>query len=133
MVERAVERELHAAVAQFLRLALRPPTTWTTFPAGGGGLDRGRLLARLGLRPGWPDIQVLHPAPATADGCGRVIVVGLELKTLVGRQSQSQRAIEDEFAAVGALYTLCRSIEDVHAALTAAGVPVYAAPLAAVS
>ena len=50
------ERELHAAVAQFLRLALRPPSTWTTFPAGGGGLERGRTLARLGLRPGWPDM-----------------------------------------------------------------------------
>jgi hypothetical protein len=29
-----------------------PPTTWTTFPAGGGGLERGRMLARLGLRLG---------------------------------------------------------------------------------
>jgi hypothetical protein len=47
-----LERDLHAAVADYLHLALRPPTTWTTFPAGGGGLQRGRLLARLGFRPG---------------------------------------------------------------------------------
>jgi hypothetical protein len=62
------ERELHAAVAQFLRLALRAPTTWTTFPAGGGGLERGRMLARLGLRPGWPDILVVHSAPTRSAG-----------------------------------------------------------------
>src|SRR5262245_24536787 len=59
--DRDQERDLHAAVADFLRLALRPPTTWTTFPAGGGGRARGRMLARLGLRPGWPDVLVLHP------------------------------------------------------------------------
>jgi hypothetical protein len=49
------ERDLHAAVADYLHLALRPPTTWTTLPAGGGGRGRGRMLTRQGLRPGWPD------------------------------------------------------------------------------
>jgi hypothetical protein len=41
--------------------------TWTTFPAGGGGLERGRLLARLGLRLSFPStrfnvIQVPGPS-----------------------------------------------------------------------
>jgi hypothetical protein len=120
------ERELHADVARFLRLALRSPTTWTTFPAGGGGLERGRMLARLGLRPGWPDILVLHPASrATDDGHG-AILVGLELKTESGRQSQAQRAVEAEFAAARASYALCRSIDDVQGALRQAGVPLFA-------
>lgn len=121
------EREMHAAVAQFLRLALRPPTTWTTFPAGGGGLERGRMLARLGLRPGWPDILVMHPAPTEIEGCRRVILVGLELKTEVGRQSVVQRGVEADFGAAGATYALCRSIDEVQAALARAGVPVFAA------
>ena len=120
------ERSLHAAVAQFLRLALRPPTTWTTFPAGGGGLERGRLLARLGLRPGWPDILVLHPAPAAVDGGRRAIVLGLELKTETGRQSPAQRCVAADFDAAGAAYLLCRSLDDVQAALLRAGVPVAA-------
>lgn len=120
------ERELHAAVAQFLRLALRPPTTWTTFPAGGGGLERGRMLARLGLRPGWPDVLVLHPAPTEIEGCRRCIMIGLELKTPIGRQSQVQRGVEADFAAAGASYALCRSIDDVAEALARAGVPLYA-------
>lgn len=120
------ERELHAAVAQFLRLAVRPPTTWTTFPAGGGGLERGRMLARLGLRPGWPDILVMHPAPTETEGCRRVILVGLELKTEIGRQSVVQRTVEADFAGAGATYALCRSIDDVQAALARAGVPIFA-------
>jgi hypothetical protein len=115
------ERELHAAVAQYLRHAVRAPTTWTTFPAGGGGLERGRMLARLGLRPGWPDLQVLHPRAG-----GGVILVGLELKTDRGRQSAVQRAVEADFSAAGAVYALCRSLDDVEGALTGAGVPVFA-------
>lgn len=120
------ERELHAAVAQFLRLALRPPTTWTTFPAGGGGLERGRQLARLGLRPGWPDILVLHPSPTEIEGCRRVILIGLELKTEIGWQSIVQRGVEADFAAAGATYALCRSIDHVADALVRAGVPLHA-------
>lgn len=120
------ERELHSAVAQFLRLALRAPTTWTTFPAGGGGLERGRMLARLGLRPGWPDILVMHPAPTEIEGCRRAILIGLELKTPIGRQSQVQRGVEADFTGAGATYALCRSIDDVCAALGRAGVPLFA-------
>jgi len=33
----------------------------------------------------------MHLAPTTVDGCRSVILVGLELKTEVGRQSQAQR------------------------------------------
>lgn len=102
-----LERELHAAVADHLRWALRPPTTWTTIGHGGGELERGRLLARLGLKPGWPDLLVLHPAPTAIDGCRRVIVLGLELKTQVGKQSLVQSAVEAGFAAAGATYALC--------------------------
>lgn len=122
----AHERELHAAVAGFLSLALRAPTTWSTFPAGGGGLERGRMLARLGLKPGWPDILVLHPAPATVDGCRSAIILGIELKTGTGLQSTAQRTVEGEFGAAGAGYVLCRSLTDVATALTAAGVPIFA-------
>jgi hypothetical protein len=127
------EQALHATVAQFLHLALRPPTTWSTFPAGGGGLQRGRILARLGLRAGWPDILVLHPTPTEIEGRKRTIVLGLELKNHIGRQSQVQRAIEADFAAAGATYFLCRTVEDTYAALRAAGVPMHAIPLGAAS
>jgi hypothetical protein len=127
------ESDLHGAVAQFLRLALRRPTAWTTFPAGGGGLKRGRMLARLGLRPGWPDLLVMHPTPLTNQGNRHAIVLGIELKTEVGRQSLVQRAIEAEFAAAGAGYAVCRTIDGVYAALIGAGIPVFAVPMAVAS
>ena len=60
-------------------------------------------------------------------------MVGLELKTPVGRQSQEPRAIEADFAAAGASYAVSRTIDDVHGALRAAGVPVHAMPMAASS
>jgi hypothetical protein len=113
------ERELHAAVAQLLRWILRPPTFWTTFPAGGGGLEHGRMMARLGLRAGFPDIIVFHPSLLGH----HTIVVGLELKTEIGRQSGAQRDVERDFTATGAIYALCRSIDDVQAVLRSAGVP----------
>lgn len=115
------ERELHAAVADFLRLAVRPPTLWTTIGHGGGGLERGRMLARLGLRRGFPDILVLHP-----DYGGTTLVLGLELKTAIGKQSAAQREIEQAFAACEANYALCRSIDDVAQALRDAGIPMHA-------
>jgi len=115
------ERELHAAVADFLRLAVRPPTLWTTIGHGGGGLERGRLLARLGLKPGWPDILVLHPI----DDSG-TLVLGLELKTAIGKQSLVQHGIEAAFAACEANYAVCRSIDDVARALVKAGIPMRA-------
>jgi hypothetical protein len=89
---------------------------------GGGGLERGRMLARLGLRPGWPDVQVMHPVPAAA-AC---LLLGLELKTPIGRQSLVQKQVEADFAAAGAVYRLCRSIDDVERVLRMVGVPVYA-------
>jgi hypothetical protein len=97
-----------------------------TFPAGGGGLERGRMLARLGLRPGWPDILDVHPAPTAIEGRRHVILVGLELKTEIGRQSVVQFGVEADFIAAGATYALCRSIDDAAEALTKAGVPLHA-------
>jgi hypothetical protein len=84
------------------------------------------MLARLGLRPGWPDILVLHPAATNVDGCRSVILVGLELKAAIGRQSGVQRGVETDFAAAGATYGLCRSIDDLLAILQRAGVSLFA-------
>ncbi len=49
--------------------------------------------------------------------------LGLELKVEAGRQSLVQKQVEADFAAAGQPDALCRSIDDVHAALVAAGIP----------
>ena len=111
------EAQLHRAVAQFLRRALRPPTTWTTMPAGGGGRIRGAQLKAMGLQPGWPDIIVLDSGPN---------VIGIELKVKKNDQSPAQRMIAQAFKDVQAWYILCRSVEEVEKALRFCKVKLYA-------
>lgn len=125
----ATEAALHAQVAAFLRVALRPPTIWTTIGHGGGGRVRGARLKAMGVAKGWPDILVMSPVGGNGDE--RLNVVGLELKTKVGRQSQEQRHIEFAFADLGAWYILCRSVEDVERALRFCKVPLHATTLRA--
>jgi hypothetical protein len=56
------EERLHLAVAQFLNLALKPPTLWSTIHHGARVSVRERFLVkRKGARAGLPDVLVLHP------------------------------------------------------------------------
>lgn len=116
------EAALHRAVAGFLRAALKPPTIFTTFPAGGGGRVRGAQLKAMGLAKGFPDLIVVHPALHP----GFSLVVGLELKAGRGRLSPEQVAMRGAFGRAGAFYFVCRSVEDVEAALWEAQVPLHA-------
>jgi hypothetical protein len=114
------EDALHQAVANLLDGILLPPTQWVTFPAGGYALSASAAarLARIGLKPSWPDIQIISD--------GRFY--GLELKTRTGVLSKSRevrtrwggtrtvmgqvemlRALE----AAGARVAVCRSVDDV--------------------
>jgi hypothetical protein len=117
---RRPEQALHLAAAQYLRLALRPPTVWSTFPAGGGGRVRGAILKAAGMAPGWPDILVLHPAEVGT------IVCGLEIKAGRGRPSPAQLAMAAQFSDADAAYEFCWSLEDVQHALRTNGIPVHA-------
>lgn len=109
------EAALHRAVAAYLRVALKPPTIWTTIGHGGGGRVRGAQLKAMGVQPGWPDIIVIGQA-----GSNR-FTVGLELKAPKGVQSAEQKAVQRSFPGAGALYYVCRSVEDVEQALFRAG------------
>ena len=76
------EDELHASVADALDKLLLPPAQWTTFPAGSVPLPKqyAAKLSRLGLKRGWPDVQVVFG--------GRII--GIELKRRGGRLSRTR-------------------------------------------
>ncbi len=110
------EAQLHRAVAAFLRVALKPPTIWTTIGHGGGGRVRGAQLKAMGVQKGWPDILVID------DG----LAIGIELKAKKGAQSPEQKALEVSFVKAGMTYWLCRSVEDVEAALRTDNVPIHA-------
>ncbi len=122
MKRRRPEQALQIQVAAFLRVALRPPTLWTAFPAGGGGKVRGAFLKAMGLQAGWPDIVIIHRFESLTE----TLVLGIELKAGKGRQSPEQKAVMESFISIGAGYEICRSIEDVDLALVHHGIPLHA-------
>ena len=122
------EQILHMAVARYLDLALRPPTFFTTFPAGGGGKLRGAMLKKMGLKPGVADLVVYHPGIARfSPGLGRFTqVIFIELKAAKGKMSPEQKDFAAACEAFGATYLLCRSVDDVEIMLGACGIPLHA-------
>jgi hypothetical protein len=111
------EAQLHGAVAAFLFRAIRPPVCWTTFPAGGGGKVRGRLLKARGLKPGWPDLLVIAPGP---------IVAGIELKAGKNGQSPEQKSVESDFHGCRCMYYVARTVDEVEGFLRGVGIPLHA-------
>lgn len=114
------EDDLHAAVARALDLLLLAPAEWTTFPAGGYGLtpQAAARLTRIGLKPAWPDILLVHDAR----------IFGIELKTERGRLSITrtvrtqrggqrtiigQREMHPRLHAAGMSVVVCRSLDEV--------------------
>jgi hypothetical protein len=75
------EQDLHESVADALDKLLKPPAQWACYPAGSVPLPArfASKLSRMGLKPGWPDILVLH---------GRLY--GVELKRVGGRLSRTR-------------------------------------------
>lgn len=115
------ERDLHRAVADYLSVALQPPTWWTTIGHGAflgeARLKRGAQMKRAGLKAGVPDILIVHEGRA----------YWIELKARKGRLSEAQEATVDALAAAGcAGVCLARNIADVAHALAAWGIPTRA-------
>ena len=123
------EQYLHEQVARILDLELSPPVHWTTFPAGSVPLPPAfaAKLWRMGLKPGWPDILLLHNR-----------LFGIELKVANGRLTKTRtvrtrrgglRVIEGQadvfprLEAAGMSLAICRSAEDVLRALDTWGIP----------
>lgn len=58
-----IERRLHCALADTLRIACRPGWWWSHVPSGElRTKETGALLLRLGLRPGMFDLLFIDPA-----------------------------------------------------------------------
>lgn len=127
------EQDLHEAVARALDLLLLPPAMWTTFPAGAVPLPAqfAAKLARLGLKRGWPDVLVLHQR-----------LFGIELKRVGGILSRTrvvrtragamrvldgQADVFPRLLAAGMAIAVCRSVDEVLAALAGWHVPLRVA------
>ena len=82
---------------------------------GGDSVKRAIQMASLkrdGLMPGFPDLLVYA-------GGGRI--GHIEVKTVKGRQEPSQQACQQWLEGLGHHYAVCRSVDDVAAALEAWG------------
>jgi hypothetical protein len=102
------ESEIQIQIVELLKTVLKGDVLWTFFPAGEagggrGGKVRGARLKRMGLHPGWPDLQFLYK--------GRYF--GMEVKTKTGRLSQSQRRMHSLLEEQGVSVAVVRSINDV--------------------
>jgi len=92
-----VERKVHIAIADTLRVGCAPGWLWTHFPAGELRTKAtGELLKRMGLKTGWSDFLLLDPA-------GRFHA--LELK----RKGKKPTDEQQEFLAELGMRSLCHA------------------------
>jgi hypothetical protein len=111
------EFRLACVVAEFLARALPVNVLWSHLPFGENrNVVTGARLKRMGTKRGWPDYLVI------ANGK----MISLELKAPKGKVSDEQREFSVTFSGLGGFYHVCRSLDDVEAALIAAGVKLLA-------
>lgn len=80
------------------------------------GVRKGRTNQELfGLGKGTPDLIVIV--------CGALL--GLELKTPAGRQSEDQKRVERAWTDAGARYAIARSVTDARIHVARAALPQY--------
>src|SRR3990167_8130944 len=97
------EAQLHRAVAIYIAMAVPHDAVWTTVGHGGGGRIRGAQLKAMGLRAGWPDVQILW----------RGSFLGIELKSDAGRISPAQDETAAAIERAGGEVHLARNLDDV--------------------
>lgn len=112
------EQALQKAVVDYLALAVTDDTFWTAWPlgslgnTGGGGKARGGQMKGLGVKVGMPDLLFF------SRGCA----FGIELKSAKGGLSKAQRAAHPMLARALVPVRVCRSVEEVEAALRGWGI-----------
>lgn len=108
------ETSLQMQVAGLLDKWLAPPALYTAFPAGGGGEMRGKILRSMGLKSGWPDIQIIwggFPMGVIVPGSGLYL---LELKTVRGIVSATQAEMHKaiKLTLPGAQIAIARTLDE---------------------
>ena len=109
-----LEEDLQRTVVKFLRKHLVGNSVVFHVPNGGRrGFLEAQRFKRMGVLAGMVDLGVVND--------GRLI--GLELKAGKGRVSDTQAWCHRQLNAAGAYVFVCRSLDDVIAALKETGVP----------
>lgn len=111
----APEDELHAAVADALRVLLPPGAVLNTWELrNAASAAEGARRKRLGALPGWPDLGVFWDS--------RLVLVELK-RERGGYLSPAQQLLHPRLAAAGFPVSICRTVVETLDAVSAAGVP----------
>lgn len=98
------ELNTHIHIAKYLNAALGDRFFWTTIPAGGGGLIRGKQLKDKGYRAGVPDILLVKESRA----------YWIEIKVGKGTLSSKQKTLLPVLERNGMPTAVCRDIYEVE-------------------
>ena len=111
------ERQLQAAVAQYLKAALPADAFFSALPGGDGRMTRAP-----GYRAGLPDLMVFWNT-----GAADPRLVFFELKSKVGRLSREQLECHNAMRIADAFVYTVKSIAEVESWLRYCGIPLRAA------
>jgi hypothetical protein len=142
------EHDLQKAVADYLRLALRPPVFWTSIDHGAAAMGRAAAGIRKarGVKAGLPDVWLFVPAdmvrhlvmstkhpgyPKNPFEWGppeprASRVIAIELKVGRGKLSDEQVGVHADLQLAGVVCRVARSVDDVQRILELEGVPLRA-------
>ena len=110
------EADFQQQVFAYLASALDDDSWFSAIPLGGGGALRGALLKATGTKSGIPDVLVISDGRA----------VWLELKRKGGHASDAQLYCHEQLRRAKSPVSVCRTLDQVEAALRAAGVKLKA-------
>lgn len=114
-----LERDFQAVAMEYLDMALPAWAVATAFPAGGGGKMRGAMLKKMGLKTGWPDIQILVRASAFDSMRPASRFIGFELKREIGGiVDLAQTAMHGRILMAGGIVYVARTLDEIYQHLT---------------
>jgi hypothetical protein len=113
------EATLQRQVAAWLDAALGEGVMWRMIENQPRNAIAGANQKRRGIKAGTPDILIWEASPRMT-----VRAYAIELKSKKGRQSPEQAVFETEFELVNGQYAICRSLDDVEAAIDEWRIPI---------
>ena len=115
MAKRAApEYDLHRQVVAWLAVAMPLGSIWHHSPNEGRHNVQYRSKQKsMGMRPGWPDLQLVVPFSHYLDG-QRQVDIYVELKAPKGRVSPVQQEVIDKLKSAHRHVSVCRSLDEVE-------------------
>lgn len=102
MTRQKPEQAFQISLVRDLRKILPPDCMVVAFPAGGGGLMRGKFLKAMGLVAGMPDLLFIHRGNA----------FGMELKAKNGKLTEAQHQMIMQLAICGMDVRIVRTLDE---------------------